>query len=150
MSDRTLTAYERLEIQMEAIVPLVRDLQEILGAEVVSRALEERLRRGQEAANAAPKREADFARVRRGMEHFAEGGALEYQVLDQSADGIDMDVTSCGYARLMERLGARDLGPALVCGRDFAGATRIGARLERTQTCMEGASHCDFRYKRAT
>jgi predicted ArsR family transcriptional regulator len=150
MPTNTLTAYQRLEIQMEAIVPLVRDLQEILGADVVSQALEERLRRQQEAANAAPKREPDFERVERGMARFAEGGALEYRVLDKRADGVDMDVTSCAYARLMERLGARDLGPSLVCGPDFANATRIGAKLKRSQTCMQGASHCDFRYERAT
>ncbi len=145
-----LTAYERTAIQMEAVVPLVRDLQEILGKEVVQAALEERLRRHERAAEGAPAREPDFARVERGMARFAEGGALEYRVLGQRADGIDMDVTSCQYARLMERLGARDLGPALLCGPDFAGAIRIGARLERTQTCMQGASHCDFRYRRAT
>jgi hypothetical protein len=149
MSTNTLTAHDRLAIQMEAIVPLIRDLQAILGEQVVTEALAERLRRQQQAAEEAPPREADFERVRRGMERFAEGGALEYQVLAQHADGIDMDVTSCAYARLMERLGARDLGPSLVCGPDFANATRIGAHLVRTQTCMQGASHCDFRYRRA-
>ena len=148
MSDRAPTAYERLEIQMEAIVPLVRDLQEILGAEVVLGALEERLRRQQEAAEKARKREPDFDRVRTAMAHFAEGEALEYRVLEQRADGIDIDVTSCAYARLMERLGARDLGPSLICGPDIPNATRIGATLVRTQTCMEGASHCDFRFAR--
>lgn len=148
MPSDTLTAYERVAIQLEAIVPLVRDLQAILGEQVVLDALAERLRRQQEAAERGPKGEPDFERVRQGMEHFAAGGALEYRVLDQREDGIDMDVTSCAYARLMERLGARDLGPSLVCGPDFAQATRIGARLTRTQTCMQGASHCDFRFAR--
>jgi hypothetical protein len=39
-------------------------------------------------------------------------------------------------------------GEALTCSADFALAEGYGAgvRLERTQTIMQGASHCDFRY----
>ncbi|MEM7094316.1 MAG: L-2-amino-thiazoline-4-carboxylic acid hydrolase [Actinomycetota bacterium] len=46
------------------------------------------------------------------------------------------------------RLDARDLGLMLVCNVDFPLAARAGMDLERTQTKMTGASHCDFRYQR--
>lgn len=40
--------------------------------------------------------------------------------------------------------------PLLTCSADFAHAEGFGAdiKLTRTQTLMQGASHCDFRYRR--
>ena len=40
-----LTYFERRKIQMEYAVPLIRDLQAILGEETILKALEERTRR---------------------------------------------------------------------------------------------------------
>jgi hypothetical protein len=39
----------------------------------------------------------------------------------------------------------------LICTADFAVADGFGSdvTLTRTQTIMQGASHCDFRYRRA-
>jgi hypothetical protein len=41
-----------------------------------------------------------------------------------------------------------DLGFALSCARDFAMVEGFNPeiKLERTQTLMEGADHCDFRF----
>ena len=43
-----------------------------------------------------------------------------------------------------------ELGFLLVCSADFDTAAGFGPgiRLTRTQTIMQGASHCDFRYRR--
>lgn len=40
----------------------------------------------------------------------------------------------------------------LVCTADFATAEGFGPDIEltRTQTIMQGATHCDFRYRRAS
>ena len=45
---------------------------------------------------------------------------------------------------------AYELGFLLTCGADFAHAEGLGTgvKLTRTQTIMQGASHCDFRYAR--
>ena len=45
MATAEITAFERLQIQMEYVVPLVRRLQEILGEDVINDALAERNRR---------------------------------------------------------------------------------------------------------
>ncbi len=152
MSEPKLTFYERLAIQMEYAVPLVRSLQHALGEETVKAALERHHRDDLEAAKAAARSSTgpgpDMAAFAGAAEAYAAGDALEYQVLRQDEDHFDMNVTRCAYAELMERLGARDLGPALVCNGDFAMAERAGFELERTQTRMQGASHCDFRYRR--
>jgi hypothetical protein len=43
-----------------------------------------------------------------------------------------------------------ELGFLLVCSSDFPFVEGFGAdvRLTRTQTIMQGATHCDFRYRR--
>ncbi len=45
-------------------------------------------------------------------------------------------------------LGMANLGFALSCARDFALVEGFNPniKLERTQTIMQGADHCDFRF----
>jgi hypothetical protein len=61
-----------------------------------------------------------------------------------------MNVTRCAYQEMMERMEARDIGHLLICNLDFAIAERARIELKRTQTCMQGASHCDFRYQKSS
>ena len=76
------------------------------------------------------------------------GGALEIDVLDKSETEYSFNVTRCRYAEMYKKLGLEDLGSLLSCARDFNMATGFNKRikLRRTQTIMDGASHCDFRY----
>ena len=148
MDPRDLTLHQRMSIQMEYAVPLIRDLQRVLGEDVVNRALAERNRLQREDARRARHPEPDLSAFAAGTEAYAAGDALEYEVVAQDADRYDIDVTRCAYKATMERLGAVDLGPLLICELDFAMAERAGLELVRTQTCMQGASHCDFRYRR--
>jgi hypothetical protein len=81
---------------------------------------------------------------------YAAGDALDYQVVKQSEDTVEIDVTGCRYAQFYKELGVPELGFLLVCSSDFPMAEGFGPdiKLTRTQTIMEGASHCDFRYTR--
>ena len=45
-------------------------------------------------------------------------------------------------------MGARDIGHLLICNRDYPAAAKIGMNLTRSQTRMQGAGFCDFRYRR--
>ena len=148
MSTTGLTFYERLAIQMEYAVPLVRDLQRILGEEQVNAALAEGMRLQLEDARQAPAIEADMSSLAATTEQYAAGDALEYEIVASDSERFDMNVTRCGYAELMEKLGARDIGHLLICNHDFAMAERAGLQLTRTQTCMQGAAFCDFRYRK--
>jgi len=158
MGDRKLTVHERMEIEMAYAVPLLRDLQEILGSDVVTDALQTRLdrQRAKAEATAAPvtsMRERAVV-IGRDFERFGAGGALDFTMQDGPNDGdepeeVAVDVTACGYATMMERLDALDLGPLLICGPDHATAAAGGMVLERSQTRMEGAGHCDFRFRAA-
>ena len=83
------------------------------------------------------------------LQYWTKDNALEIDVLAHDEQRLDFNVTRCRYAELYRSLGIPELGAVLSCNRDFAlidGFNRE-AKLTRTQTIMEGASHCDFRYQ---
>jgi len=88
---------------------------------------------------------ADFAR---GIPLWSRDDALTLDLLESTPERISMNVTRCRYAEMYRELGMADLGFALSCARDFALVEGFNNRikLERTQTIMEGADHCDFRF----
>lgn len=74
--------------------------------------------------------------------------ALELTVLRSDAAHYDFNVTRCRFAEMYRRLDMADLGPVLSCNRDSClceGFNR-NLKLARTQTIMDGADHCDFRF----
>ena len=94
----------------------------------------------------------------RGLENFAKGlelwsqdGALEFEILEQGPKKLSMNVTRCRYADMYQRIGMSELGFLLSCNRDYAMIEGFNPkiRFSRTQTLMEGAKHCDFRYELA-
>jgi len=82
---------------------------------------------------------------------FARSDALDYEVVEQSHDVFQIDVTRCSYAEFYKELGEPELGFLLVCSADFEMACGFDPdiKLTRTQTIMQGAKHCDFAYKRS-
>jgi hypothetical protein len=94
---------------------------------------------------------SDIGGLRRIAEEvWAGGGGMELEVIDQTADRLDFDVTRCGYAEFYRELGLVELGYQIHCTRDFSMITGFSddIRLERRQTIMEGAACCDFRFTR--
>jgi len=79
---------------------------------------------------------------------FAAGDALDYEVVRQDSDAFEVNVTGCRYATFYKEIGAPELGFLLICSADFSMAEGYGTevQLTRTQTIMQGAGHCDFRY----
>ena len=67
----------------------------------------------------------------------------------QTSEAFEFNVTGCRYAEFYKELGELELGSLLSCGHDFAQAQGLSPDLEltRTQTIMQGAGHCDFRYR---
>ena len=145
---------EQVKIQAQVLVPLVKELQAELGEEranaIVRNALGDLYRkygekwwRAQGARNLGEK-------VTSAFEMFAAGDALEYKVLQEAPDTLELNVTECRYAEFYKKIGAPELGFLLTCSgdTDFFHAEGFGAnvRLTVTQTIMQGASHCIFRY----
>ncbi len=84
------------------------------------------------------------------LQFWTKDNALEIRVLERSEETFVFDVTRCRYAELYQALGIPELGAVLSCNRDFALIEGFNddVELTRTQTIMEGASCCDFRYRR--
>jgi L-2-amino-thiazoline-4-carboxylic acid hydrolase len=145
---------QQAKIQAQVLVPLVKALQAELGEErandLVRRAVSEIYRRyGEEFQRT--KNERNLGKIMASaFATYAGGDALDYSVIEQSQEAFEIDVTGCRYAEFYKELGEPELGFLLVCSADFPTAEGIAPdmKLTRTQTIMQGASHCDFRYRR--
>ncbi|NUB25595.1 L-2-amino-thiazoline-4-carboxylic acid hydrolase [Azospirillum brasilense] len=75
--------------------------------------------------------------------------ALRLEVLHQDETRFDYNVTRCRYAEMYREMGLGHIGHLLSCNRDAAFCTGYdpSITMKRTQTIMQGASHCDFRYR---
>jgi hypothetical protein len=142
---------EQVRIQARALVPLIKALQAELGEEranaIVRKTLADQYR--QYGERWWRKQQGDLGqKMASAFDGFAAGGALDYEVVQQSAAAFDVNVTGCRFAKFYQELGEPELGFLLVCSLDFPMAEGYGAgvELKRTQTIMQGASHCDFRY----
>lgn len=83
------------------------------------------------------------------LDRWTADDALHIDVQRTDADAFDFDVTRCRYAEMYHELGIPELGSILSCSRDGALISGFNADVEltRTQTIMEGAGHCNFRYR---
>ncbi len=144
---------DHIKIQAQVMVPLVRTLQAELGEErakeLVRRALGDHYRKIGERWWRSQRAHGLGDKMAGAFDTFAAGGALDYTVLKQTADAFDIDITGCRYAQFYKEIGVPELGFLLVCSADFAMAQGFGEPVEltRTQTIMEGAARCDFRYR---
>jgi hypothetical protein len=147
---------QQAKIQAKVLVPLVQALQAELGEEranaLVRRALGDLYRRyGEEFWRAKDEKNLGDV-MASAFATYARGNALDYKVIEQSPDAFEINVTGCRYAEFYKELGEPELGFLLVCSADFSTAEGFGPGIEltRTQTIMQGADHCDFRYKRSS
>jgi len=143
---------EQVKIQAQVLVPLVKALQAELGEEranaIVRKALGDLYRKYGEKWWRTRKARNLGEKVASAFEMFAAGDALEYEVVKKTPEAFEVNVTECRYAEFYNKIGAPELGFLLICSADFSHAEGFGAnvQLTRTQTIMQGASHCDFRY----
>ncbi len=83
------------------------------------------------------------------LAYWMKDDALTIEVLEQTDRALSFDVTRCRYAELYRALDIPELGAVFSCNRDYAliDGFNPDATLTRTQTIMEGAPCCDFRYQ---
>jgi hypothetical protein len=82
------------------------------------------------------------------LQYWTKDKALEIEVIERTDSSFVFNVTRCRYADLYKRLGVSGYGTIFSCARDFALIEGFNEKiaLTRTQTIMEGAPYCDFRY----
>ena len=147
-----LPLLQQREIEANAIAPLFHAFAREVGSEcaraILAKTIGELARQAGCAAAAAVGGN-DLAHLQLAVEQWKAGGALELDVLRDDAGAFEFNVTRCRYAEMYRRLGLEELGPILSCSRDAKMIEGFNPEIEfaRTQTIMNGASHCDFRYR---
>ena len=155
MAEQPLSLLQRRGIEAEVLIPLIRRLEQEVGREQahrIARETIEQIARDQGTAVAAAVGRDDLIGFREVRDSWGgAGGDLTIETLRDDEEALHFDVTGCRFAEMYRRLGAPDLGFLLSCARDFTLSAGYSERLrlERTQTIMQGAPHCDFRYRLA-
>jgi predicted ArsR family transcriptional regulator len=142
----------RREVEARLLKPIIDALGEVFGRDEVLAVVRDTIVRIAREQGAALSRQMGG----NSLEHFVDSlsywtkdDALQIDVIEESAKILSFNVTRCCYAELYESLGIRNIGTILSCTRDFAMVEGFNPNisLNRTQTIMEGASYCDFRYR---
>jgi len=142
----------RRRIEAEILKPVYEELKAEVGVELARDFIARAVRR---AAIAAGKTFAQNTPGGTSLESFRDiqalwtkDGALEVETLRATSSNYDFNVRRCRYAETYAAMGLSEIGGLLSCNRDGAFCEGYDARikLERTQTIMQGADHCDFRF----
>lgn len=152
MADSQLTHLERRKIEGGVLIPMVQAFQRAIGKEqanAIARDVIVELAR-KDGERWAQQFGDDLSAMRQVSGVWAGGGSLKIETLDATDARLDFNVTRCQYAEFYKELGLPELGQLFHCSRDFAMVEGFssGLALRRTQTIMQGASHCDFRFER--
>lgn len=152
MPGPTMTHLERRKIEGGVMIPMVQAFQRAIGKERANEIAREviiELAR-KDGERWAQQFGQDLAAMEEVSGVWAGGGSLKIEPLGKSSERLDFNVTRCQYAEFYKELGLPELGYLFHCNRDFAMVKGFSPSLtlERTQTIMEGASHCDFRFVR--
>jgi predicted ArsR family transcriptional regulator len=152
-SEITISHLQRRKIEGRVLIPFLQAVTEKFGEDAMHELLDTTIRRiaTQDGAAWAKK----FGRTTASMRQVAEevwagGGGMNVDVLGETDDRLDFNITRCGYAEFYKQLGLAELGFRILCNRDEAAVAGFNDQLEmsRSQTIMQGAACCDFRFRK--
>jgi hypothetical protein len=146
-----LGVFERRRIEAAVLGPMLRAFQERFGTDATRETAIEvitEIARTQGAEMAAFLGSNDLETFAANKDPWRKGGALDVEELERSESAYSFNVTRCGYADMYRKMGYGDMGDVFSCTRDFEFSHGFNPRIKltRTQTIMQGASHCNFRY----
>jgi predicted hydrocarbon binding protein len=147
MSNSILNA---VKIQSRVVIPIIRELEKEIGKERAHALI------GRAIANAY----VDYRELKgfeenshpRVEQEFDNGFPVEREVIDDTEETYGYNITGCEFAEYFRSIGEPEIGALMTCGVDYAAEELIRPEweFERTQTRMQGAPHCDFRWRKGT
>ncbi|TAJ32597.1 MAG: 2-amino-thiazoline-4-carboxylic acid hydrolase [Reyranella sp.] len=147
-----LSMLEKRKIEAEILKEVYETLKASHGEAVAKKTVEESVRRSaieQARTFAASVPGGTSLKSFQDIQHlWTKGGSLEIEVKEQSDTTFSFNVVRCRYAETYKEMGMGEIGHLLSCNRDgaFCEGYDPKLKLERTQTIMQGASHCNFKY----
>lgn len=145
----------RREIEARILTPLLGALGEEFGRErvleIVRRTISQ-IAHQQGVALAQSMGGNDLECFFASMQAWKKGDAMQIDVLERNETRLSFNVLRCRYAEMYRALGVPELGLLLSCSRDFSLMAGFNPHihLSRSQTIMEGAEYCDFRFELGT
>ena len=150
-----LSLLDEVKLQAEVILPVLRALRTELGKEKADRIVGDSLRKWArdlyhrigEAKSGTPRQKWDAVWAEDMRPRI--GDAVDRDMLRDDPQAREYNITRCQYAEFFRKLGEPELGGILLCDSDIYLAEVGGPNVEfkRTQTIMQGAPYCDFRYR---
>jgi hypothetical protein len=149
-----ISLLELVKIQAKVLLPVIRALRKELGAERANQIVAEALRGWSRELYGKIGREMTGRPVEK-FDAILEtwmpkiGTDVDMDVVRQTPEHWDFNITGCRYADFFRQLGEPELGALLLCEQDLHVTDVVGqpeVKLERTQTIMKGAKYCDFRW----
>ena len=149
-----ISTIDKRRLQASVIKPIYEEMVSAVGEEKAQAILDTAIRKAalgeaNEFAAKAPGGTTTMASFIDLFPYWTAGGALEVEILEQSDERFDFDVTRCRYAEMYHEMGLGQIGHLLSCNRDgsFCEGYDPNIKLERDQTIMRGANRCTFRYR---
>jgi hypothetical protein len=153
MSDtQSMAMLEKRRIEAAILKHVYDTLKASHGPEVAKKAIAEAVRKSamEQAAEMAARvgGNTSLQTFIDRQEMWTRGGALERDIIEQNDTRYRFNVTRCKYAEMYRDMGLGEIGHLLSCQRDgtFCEGYDDRIKLKRTQTIMQGATHCDFDY----
>lgn len=149
---KALGILPRREIEARVIAPIVEAFCQEFGRECTLEILNRTIKQiafhqgVQLAKNMGGNTIMNYAQA---LDAWKKDDALQIEIIEQDETRLYFNVVRCRYAELYKELGILELGKYLSCNRDEALIEGFNPRikLKRSQTIMEGAKFCDFRYQ---
>lgn len=152
-NEKMIPLFDEVKLQAQILVPVMNELRAELGKEkadeLISKAIRPYVRSvyhkigERKTGEPLEKWEKVWDEIRPRI-----GDNVEREFIRNDDSARDYNVKRCKFAEFFNEIGEPELGTMLMCDFDYYIA-EIGApvvELTRTQTIMEGADHCDFRY----
>lgn len=143
----------RRRIEAGIIAPIFEEMRRQLGEEQARAILDAAIRKAAIASGAHFAAKTPGGTSLRTFQElqdlWTQDNALEIEVTKATDTEFHYNVTRCRYAETYREMGLGAIGHLLSCNRDGTFCIGYDPRitLERTQTVMEGAPYCDFKYR---
>jgi predicted ArsR family transcriptional regulator len=151
--DIPISHLQRRKIEGRALIPFIEALSEKFGEDAMREVLDATI--SKMAARDGAQWAETYGRNIEGLKSvvrdvWAGGGGMDVEIIEQSEAHFDFNVTRCGYAEFFKSLGLAELGARIHCSRDHAMVESFNDEfeLQRSQTIMQGAACCDFRFRK--
>ena len=149
-----ITMLDKVKIQAQVLVPVMRALRAELGRDKADALVKGALRDWSKGLFAEIGKDIEggpyrkFATMNTALADVTMQ-EVSFDMHRRDKQALEFDITSCRFAEFFRALGEPELGALLIChvDADIADAGGDEVNFSRTQTLMQGASCCNFRYK---